>query len=146
MACTCWLYLLPTYLGCGIIFTVFSLFGYALWWLVLIDPARSFGVMTCPWNLMQYYDYFKYRLHFCLWVIFSLLKLMFGYMWTELSECLYRLYFWTYAIYLDTNYIELRPTIDQCQVVVAGLDLLLCRLSSLNRLPLGVAIVGSRGL
>ena len=101
MACICWLYLLSTYHGCGILFNALALFGYALWWLFVFDLASFFGVMSVPWKQMQYYDYFKYRLHIWLWIIFLILDLMIGYMWTKLSECLFRFCLWEYAMHLD---------------------------------------------
>ena len=72
----------------------------------MFDPASFFGVMPGPWDQMQYYDYFKYGLHFWLWIIFPILELMVGNMWTKLSECLYRLCLCDYAVYLDAIYVE----------------------------------------
>jgi len=55
---------------------------------------------------MQYYDYFMYSVYPCFWVTFSLLNLIVGYMWTDVSECLCRLYLCLIALFVEAKYVE----------------------------------------
>jgi len=140
----CWMFLLTTISISGYISTSLSLLGYNVWWLLMISPAETFGEMNISCTQLQLYCWLIFPLCIGLWNRTYGQILSSDNMWIKLAEISPGTNNCEYELYIIQVFFKSKS--KKCQVVMAGTKLLLIMVSSLIRVLLGAATLGSRGL